>query len=180
MGATENMYLLSCLILLFYNYVEANFTSNWHRVVFFPSAHRVRRSSPEFLDPVLQKSLSEVELLYEFLSTGVQIDQNSKLTIRDPELSSLRKPTTFDVVCNDVIPKAISDIRRLGDQLSRAPGPLKREDFERTVLTMAYTALKTSKSENENQRKVWMESLTKLFVALRKDLMSLYNQDGRQ
>ncbi|XP_077325337.1 protein FAM180A [Lithobates pipiens] len=174
------MYLLPCLLLLFYNYVEANFTRKWQRVVFFPSAHRVRRSSPEFLDPVLQKSVPEVELLYEFLSTGVQIDPNSRLTLRDPELSSLRKATTFDVLCNDVIPKAISDIRRLGDQLSSVPGPLKKEDFERTALTMAYTALKTSKLENENQRRVWMESLTKLFVALRRDLMALYHKDGRQ
>ncbi|CAI9563154.1 unnamed protein product, partial [Staurois parvus] len=119
-------------------------------------------------------------LFIQFLSTGVQIDPNSRLTLRDPELSSLRKATTFDVLCNDVIPKAISDIRRLGDQLSKVPGPLKKEDFERTVLTMAYTALKTSKLENDNQRRVWMESLTKLFVALRRDLMSLYNKDGQQ
>ncbi|KAM5172335.1 protein FAM180A [Mantella aurantiaca] len=174
------MYLLPCLLLLFYNYVEANFTSKWQRVVFFPSAHRVRRSSPEFLDPILQQSVPEVELLYEFLSTGVQIDSDSKLTLLDPELSSLRKATTFDVVCNDVIPKAISDIRRLGDQLSKIPGPLKREDFERTVLTMAYTALKTPKSDNKNQRRVWMESLTKLFLALRRDLMFLYNKDDQQ
>ncbi|XP_018414064.1 PREDICTED: protein FAM180A [Nanorana parkeri] len=178
------MYLLPCLlVLLFYNYVEANFTSRWQLVVFFPSAHRVRRSSPQFLDPVLQKSMPEVELLYEFLSTGVQIDPDSRMTLRDPELSSLRKATTFDVVCNDVIPKAISDIRRLGDQLSMVRGPLKREDFERTVLTMAYTALKTSKSDNENQRRIWMESLNKLFVALKRDLMSLYNmydKEGQQ
>lgn len=114
------------------------------------------------------------------MSTGVQIDSDSRLSLRDPELSSLRKAATFDVVCNDVIPKAITDIRRLGDQLSKVPGPLKREDFERTVLTMAYAALKTSKFKNENQRRVWMESLTKLFVALRRDLKSLYNKDDQQ
>ncbi|KAM9313381.1 protein FAM180A [Gastrophryne carolinensis] len=171
------MHLLPCLLLLLYNCADANFTSiKWQRVVFFPSAHRVRRSSPEFLDPVLQKSLPEVELLYEFLSTGVKIDQENQLTLRDPELSSLRKASTFEVLCNDVIPKSISDIRRLGDQLSRVPGPLKRDDFERTALTMAYAALKTSAFHNEHQRRVWMESLTKLFLALRKDLMLSYNK----
>ncbi|XP_068129101.1 protein FAM180A isoform X2 [Hyperolius riggenbachi] len=149
------------------------------RLVFFPSAHRVRRSTPEFLDPVLQKSLPEVELLYEFLTTGVNIDQKDRLTLRDPELCSLRKATIFDVLCNDIIPKSISDIRRLGDQLSKVPGPLKKEDFERTVLTMAYTALKSSMLDNEDQQRVWMESLTKLFVALRRDLMSLHNKDGQ-
>ncbi|XP_075061534.1 protein FAM180A [Mixophyes fleayi] len=173
------MYLLSCVLLLLYNYVEANFTSKWQRVVFFPSAHRVRRSSPEFLDPVLQKSVPEVELLYEFLSTGVHIDQDNRLTLLDPELSSLRKATTFDVVCNDVIPKSIADIRRLRDKLSHVHSPLKREDFERTLLTMAYAALKTSKSENNNQQKIWMETVTELFIALRRDLMSLYNKERK-
>lgn len=174
------MYLQPCLLLLLYTYVDANVTtSRWHRAVFFPSAHRVRRSAAEFLDPVLQMSLPEVELLYEFLSTGVHISQDDRLTLRDPELSSLRKATTFDVVCNDVIPKSISEIRRLGDKLSHLPGPLKREDFERTLLTMAYGALKTSQSDNSNQQKFWMESLTKLFIALRRDLMFPYNNRGR-
>lgn len=174
------MYLQPCLLLLLYTYVDANVTaSKWHRAVFFPSAHRVRRSAAEFLDPVLQMSLPEVELLYEILSTGVHISQDDRLTLRDPELSSLRKATTFDVVCNDVIPKSISEIRRLGDKLSHLPGPLKREDFERTLLTMAYGALKTSQSDNSNQQKFWMESLTKLFIALRRDLMFPYNNRGR-
>ncbi|XP_075715922.1 protein FAM180A [Rhinoderma darwinii] len=173
------MYLQSCLLLLLYIYVDANVTSKWHRAVFFPSAHRVRRSSAEFLDPVLQMSMPEVELLYEFLSTGVNIDQDDRLTLRDPELSSLRSATTFDVVCNDVIPKSISEIRRLGDKLSHVPGPLKREDFERTLLTMAYGALKTSQSDNSDQQKFWMQSLTKLFIALRRDLMFPYNKGGQ-
>ncbi|CAN2387250.1 FAM180 family [Pristimantis euphronides] len=172
------MLIQCCLMLLLYNYVDANFTSKWHRAVFFPSAHRVRRSTPEFLDPVLQMSLPEVELLYEFLSTGVHIDQDDRLMLRDPELSSLRKASIFDAVCNDVIPKSISEIQRLGDKLSHVPGPLKREDFERTLLTMAYGALKTSQSDDSNQQKFWMQSLTKLFIALRKDLMFPYDKGG--
>ncbi|XP_069808140.1 protein FAM180A [Dendropsophus ebraccatus] len=177
------MYPQSCclLLLLLYSYAEANVTSSkWHRAVFFPSAHRVRRSSPELLDPVLQMSLPEVELLYEFLSTGVRIDPDERLRLRDPELSSLRKATTFDVVCNDVIPKSISEIRRLGDVLSHVPGPLRREDFERTLLTMAYGALKTSQSEDSDQQKFWMQSLTKLFIALRRDLMFPYDKGGHR
>ncbi|MEE6477786.1 hypothetical protein FKM82_011632 [Ascaphus truei] len=166
------------LLLLLYNYVEANFTSKWHRVVLFPTAQRVRRSSADLLNPVLQTSLPEVELLYEFLLTGVKIDQDHKMTLLDPELSSLRKATTFDVLCNDVIPKTITDIRRLGVKLTHAPGPLKREDFERTVLTMAYTAFRTSQAQNVHQQSVWMESFTKLYKALKRDLMFPYNREG--
>ncbi|XP_044133842.1 protein FAM180A isoform X1 [Bufo gargarizans] len=172
------MFIQSCLLSVLLLYVDANFTSKWHRALFFPSALRVRRSSPEFLDPILQMSLPEVELLYEFLTTGVNIDKDDRLTLRDPELSSLKKATTFDVVCNDVIPKSISEIQRLGDKLSHISGPLNRADFERTLLTMAYGALKTSQSDNSNQQKFWMQTLTKLFIALRRDLMFPYNKEG--
>uniref|UniRef100_A0A8C5WJI9 Family with sequence similarity 180 member A n=1 Tax=Leptobrachium leishanense TaxID=445787 RepID=A0A8C5WJI9_9ANUR len=172
------MYALSCLLLLLYNYVEANFTSKWQRVVLFPEAQRVRRSSPELVNPVLQKSVSEVELLYEFLLTGVHIDKENRLSLLDPELSTLRKATTFDVVCNDVIPKTVTDIRRLSAKLIHLQGPMKSEDFERTLLTMAYAALKMSKSKSSDQQKVWLESLVNLFMALRKDLIFPYNTEG--
>ncbi|XP_053574962.1 protein FAM180A [Bombina bombina] len=173
------MFLESCLVLLLFNYVEANFTTKWQRVPFFPTAHRVRRSSAELLNPVLQSSLKEVELLYEFLLSGVKIDQENRLTLQDPELSSLSKATIFDVVCNDVIPKSIGEIRRLGDMLSHVPGPLRNEDFERTLLTMAYSAYKTSNSESIHQQKVWIDSLIELFKALRRDLMFPYNKQSR-
>ncbi|KAM4747472.1 protein FAM180A [Rhinophrynus dorsalis] len=173
------MYLKCCLLLLLYNHVEANFTNKWQRVVFFPAAQRVRRSSAEFLNPVFQMSVPEVELLYEFLLTGVKIDPEHRLTLQDPELSSLRKATTFDVICNDVIPKTITEIRRLADKLSHVPGPLRREDFERILLTMVYTAHRTSQSRNKDQQKVWLESLTNLFMALRRDLMFPYHKEGQ-
>ncbi|CAH2276615.1 Hypothetical predicted protein [Pelobates cultripes] len=172
------MYALSCLLLLLYNYVEANFTSKWQRVVFFPEAQRIRRSSAELLNPVLQTSVSEVELLYEFLLTGVNIDNENRLSLLDPELATLRKATTFDVVCNDVIPKTITDIRRLGAKLIHLQGPMKTVDFERTLLTMAYTAIKISKCRNTDQQKVWLDSFTNLFTALRRDLIFPYNKEG--
>uniref|UniRef100_F6VH19 Uncharacterized protein n=1 Tax=Xenopus tropicalis TaxID=8364 RepID=F6VH19_XENTR len=149
-------------------------------IVYFPSAHRIRRSSAELLNPVLQKSVPEVELLYEFLLSGVKLNRDQVMTLQDPELSSLRKATTFHVICNDVIPKSLSDIRRLGARLSHAQGPLKRQDFERTLLTMAYTALKTPQSNTDHQQKIWLDSLTELFVALRRDLMFPYHREGGQ
>ncbi|KAG8431486.1 hypothetical protein GDO86_015428, partial [Hymenochirus boettgeri] len=145
--------------------------------VYFPSAQRIRRSSMELLDPVLQKSLSEVDLLYEFLLSGVKIGKGHSITLQDPELSSLRKATTFHVICNDIIPKTITDIRRLGAKLSYAQGPLRRTDFERTLITMAYTALRTSQSRTGHQQEIWLKSLTDLFTALQRDLMFPYHKE---
>ncbi|XP_053320297.1 protein FAM180A [Spea bombifrons] len=164
------MYVLTCLLLLLYNYVEANFTSKWQRMVLFPAAQRIRRSSAELQDPVLQTSELEVELLYEFLLTGVHLDKENRLSLLDPELASLRKAATFDVVCNDVIPKSISDIKRLAAMLSHQRGPLRKADFERTLLTAAYAAYRTSTFRNVHQQKVWLETLGNLFTTLKRDL----------
>jgi hypothetical protein len=82
----------------------------------------------------------------------------------------LRKASNFHTICNDVIPKRIPDIRRLSASLSSRPGILKKEDFERTVLTLAYAAYRTALSQGY-QKDIWAQSLVSLFQALRHDLM---------
>ncbi|GAB5568812.1 hypothetical protein PRBEI_2000262300 [Prionailurus iriomotensis] len=136
----------------------------------FPAAHRPKRSSSMPLNPVLQSSLEEVELLYEFLLAELDISPDLKISIKDEELSSLRKASDFRTICNDVIPKRIPDIRRLSASLSSHPGILKKEDFERTALTLAYTAYRTALSQG-HQKDIWAQSLLSLFQALRHDLM---------
>ncbi|OWK06333.1 hypothetical protein Celaphus_00012280, partial [Cervus elaphus hippelaphus] len=138
--------------------------------VLFPAAHRPKRSSSLPLNPILQSSLEEVELLYEFLLAELEISPDLKISIKDEELASLRKASDFRAVCNDVIPKSIPDIRRLSASLSSRPGILKKEDFERTALTLAYTAYRTALSQGY-QKDVWAQSLLSLFRALRHDLM---------
>ncbi|XP_071071386.1 protein FAM180A isoform X2 [Dasypus novemcinctus] len=138
--------------------------------VLFPAAHRPKRSSSIPLNLVLQNSLEEVELLYEFLLAELEIGPDLKISIKDEELASLRKASDFHTICNDVIPKRIPDIRRLSASLSSQPGSLRKEDFERTVLTLAYAAYRTAQSEG-HQKDVWAQSLLSLFHALRHDLM---------
>ncbi|XDA75928.1 hypothetical protein R6Z07F_006092 [Ovis aries] len=142
----------------------------WTRAVLFPAAYRPKRSSTLPLNPVLQSSLEEVELLYEFLLAELEISPDLKISIKDEELASLRKASDFRAICNDVIPKSIPDIRRLSASLSSRPGILKKEDFERTALTLAYTAYRTALSQGY-QKDVWAQSLLSLFRALRHDLM---------
>uniref|UniRef100_G1Q664 Family with sequence similarity 180 member A n=1 Tax=Myotis lucifugus TaxID=59463 RepID=G1Q664_MYOLU len=90
--------------------------------VLFPAAHRPKRSSSMPLNPVLQSSLEEVELLYEFLLAELDISPDLQISIKDEELASLRKASDFRTVCNDVIPKRIPDIRRLSASLASLPG----------------------------------------------------------
>ncbi|KFO18377.1 protein FAM180A [Fukomys damarensis] len=157
------------LLLLYYN-AQATVSHGWSRAVLFPAAHRPKRSSSVPLNPVLQTSLEEVELLYELLLAELEISPDLKISVKDEELASLRKASNFHTVCNDVIPKRIPDIRRLSASLASRPGILKKEDFERTVLTLAYTAYRTALSQGY-QKDIWAQALISLFQALRHDLM---------
>ncbi|XP_008119983.1 protein FAM180A isoform X1 [Anolis carolinensis] len=157
------------LLLLYYN-AHATVAPRWNRAMLFPSAHRVKRSSAALLNPVLQKSQDDVDLLFEFLLGELEISDDLKISVRDEELASMRKAMAFDTLCNDVIPKSIPDIRRLSARLSGYPGMLKKEDFERTVLTMVYTAYRAAKSQG-HQKDTWAESFVHLYKALKHDLM---------
>ncbi|XP_004594541.2 protein FAM180A [Ochotona princeps] len=157
------------LLLLYYN-AQATVSHRWNRALLFPAAHRPKRSSSMPLNPVLQTSLEEVELLYEFLLAELHISPDLKISIKDEELDSLRKASAFRTVCNDVIPKRLPDIRRLSASLAGRPGILRREDFERTVLTLAYTAYRTALAHGY-QKDVWAQSVVSLFQALRQDLL---------
>ncbi|XP_015687470.1 protein FAM180A [Protobothrops mucrosquamatus] len=162
------------LFLLYYN-AQGTVPPRWNRAMFFPSAHRVKRSSAVLLNPVLQKSREDVDLLFEFLLGELEIDDDLKITVKDEELASTRKAMMFDTLCNDVIPKSITEIRRLSSRLSGYPGMLKKEDFERTVLTMVYTAYRTAQSQG-HQKDTWAESFVNLYKLLMHDLKLLSSQ----
>ncbi|XP_042526049.1 protein FAM180A [Dipodomys spectabilis] len=164
------MYWKTLLLLLLYQSAQATVSRRWNRAMLFPAAHRPKKSSSLPLNPVLQTSLEEVELLYEFLLAELEISSDLRISIKDEELASFRKASNFHTICNDVIPKRIPDIRRLSASLASRPGVLKKEDFERTALTLAYAAYRTTLSQGY-QKDIWTQSLVSLFQALRHDLV---------
>lgn len=165
----EKMCWKTLLLLLLCYDAQATVSHRWSRAVLFPAAHRPKRSSSMPLNPVLQSSLEEVELLYEFLLAELEISPDLEISIKDEELASLRKATDFRTICNAIIPKRVPDIRRLSATLSSHPGVLKKEDFERTALTLAYAAYRAAMSQG-HQKDIWAQSLRSLFQALRRDL----------
>ncbi|XP_037369860.1 protein FAM180A [Talpa occidentalis] len=166
------------LLLLCYD-AQATVPQRWNRAPLFPVAHRPKRSSSMTLNPILQTSLEEVELLFEFLLAELKVGPDLQISIQDEELASLRKASAFHAVCNNVIPKRIPDIRRLSASLAQRPGILRKEDFERTALTLAYVAYRTALSQG-HQKDVWAQSLLSLFQALRQDLARSSGPRDRQ
>lgn len=114
---------------------------------------------------------SRVLSFFQILLAGMQIrGEDRTLLIPDEELASLRRVKTLEVICEDVLPKRLSDIRRLTAELAQRRQPLSWQDFERTVLTLVYTSQTLAQTTNQDQKELWMDSLLQLFQAVQKDL----------
>ncbi|XP_013876123.1 protein FAM180A [Austrofundulus limnaeus] len=142
-----------------------------HRKALYPAAYRVKRGAYSLINPTFQHSQEDAGLLFEILLSGMQIrGDNDTLLIPDEELASLRRVKALEIICEDVLPKKLSEIRRLTAELARRRRPLGWQDFERTVLTLVYTSQTLAQTADPYQRGLWTDSLMQLFRAVQKDL----------
>ncbi|PWA30162.1 hypothetical protein CCH79_00014962 [Gambusia affinis] len=137
----------------------------------FPSAYLIKRGAYSLINPTFLHSEEDAKLLFEILLAGMQIQGEERpLLIPDEELASLRSVKTLEVICEDVLPKKLSDIRRLMADLAQRRRPLSWQDFERTVLTLVYSSQILSQISNQHQKELWMETLVQLVRAVQRDL----------
>ncbi|XP_028255963.1 protein FAM180A [Parambassis ranga] len=145
--------------------------SQHHRKALYPSAYRIKRGTYSLINPTFQRTVKDVDLLFEILLAGLQIrGEHHTLLIPDEELASLRSVEKLKVICEDVLPKRLSDIRRLTAELVQQQRPLCLQDFERTVLTLVYTTQTLARITDQQQREAWTDALIQLFHAVQKDL----------
>lgn len=97
-------------------------------------------------------------------------DATGIMLIPDEELASLRSVEKLEVICDDVLPKSLSDIRRLTAELAQRRQPLRRQDFERTVLTLVYSAQTLARLTNQQEKEAWTDAVMQLFRVVQKDL----------
>ncbi|XP_006780907.1 protein FAM180A [Neolamprologus brichardi] len=145
--------------------------SQHHRKALYPSAYRIKRETYSLINPTFQHSVEDIQLLFEILLGGMQIQGDGHtLLIPDEELASLRSVEKLEVICEEVLPKRLSDIRRLTAELTQRRQHLSWQDFERTVLTLVYTTQTLAQITNKHQKEIWTDTLIQLFQALQKDL----------
>ncbi|XP_048112092.1 protein FAM180A-like [Alosa alosa] len=156
--------LLQCALFFCFS------TARQYRAL-FPAVHRARRGTAAMVNPVFQKSIKDVDLFYE---VGLHPEEmhTSSVLVETQELASLRHTHILEVICEDFLPKKLTDIRRLTSALSQHAGSatLRREDFERTILTMVYSAQHVAQASSHHQRELWAESFVELFRAIKRDL----------
>ena len=124
------------------------------------------------LQGVLKHFCLTFDPLAQALLAGLQIAGGAghSLLIPDEELASLRSLRRLEVVCEDVLPKRLSEVRRLTAALARQRTPLSGPDFERTVLTMVFALQVLADISAAHQREVWADALLQLFRAVHQDL----------
>lgn len=146
----------------------------WRRAL-YPSAFRVKRGTPAFINPSFQKTVEEAGLLYEVLLSGGFMDaMHGTLHVPDAELSSLRRLQVLEVLCEDVLPRSLSEILRVSAGLEQQRGSLRLEDFERTVLTLVFTAQQIQQKQSTAQREIWRNTLIRLYQAIKADLQHIH------
>ncbi|XP_056137760.1 protein FAM180A [Lampris incognitus] len=154
---------------LFYSCIHTCDTQRRNKAL-FPSV-RVKRGMLTMLNPTFLKAIDDVNLLFEILLSGLQFgDSSRQFSVNDAELASFRKTRKLEVICEEIVPRKLTDIRKLTAHLSNHFGHLHQEDFERTLLTLVYTTQQLVNSTTNHQRDIWAESFVSLFKAIKQDL----------
>ncbi|KAG8012463.1 hypothetical protein GBF38_020229 [Nibea albiflora] len=140
--------------------------TNFDVKALFPAASRIKRA----VNPTFHNSFDDVHLLFEILLAG-HFEDSGGFSVQDAELASLRKTRNLRVICEEIIPRKLTDIFRLISDLSNHDGHLHQDDFERTLLTLVYSAQQMVNATAGKQREVWEESFVSLYKAIKQDLI---------
>ncbi|KAK5848971.1 hypothetical protein PBY51_008649 [Eleginops maclovinus] len=158
-------------LLIIVNLAMHLVASQHQRKALYPSAYRIKRGTYSLINPTFQHSAEDVDLLFEILLAGMQIRGGEHhMLIPDEELASLRHVEKLEVICEDVLPKTLSDIRRLTVELDRRRQPLSWQDFERTVLTLVYATQTLAEVSSQQEKEAWTDAAVQLFRAVQRDL----------
>ncbi|KAK6317685.1 protein FAM180A [Coregonus clupeaformis] len=112
----------------------------------------------------LGKSISDANLMFEFLLGGVEIDKDNNIVLLDLEMASMRQGRAFLAHINDNIPKTLSSVEQMVKDLEdqRGPLPLSQPRFESLILGMVYSAHQAKLQEREEDQEKWGEVLIRL------------------
>ncbi|KAM4554458.1 protein FAM180A [Fundulus diaphanus] len=98
-------------------------------------------------------SLSDANLMFEFLLFGLEINQDDNVFLLDEELASMRKGQEFLSRINDGIPKSLRSMELMAQNMEKTP--LTRDQFENLVLSMVYSALQARVQRSREEREAW-------------------------
>ncbi|XP_015250643.1 PREDICTED: protein FAM180A-like [Cyprinodon variegatus] len=108
-------------------------------------------------------SLSDANLMFEFLLSGVEINQDNNVFLLDEELASMRKGREFLSRINDDIPLSPRTMQAMVQTMKiDQKTTLNVDKFERLVLCMVYSALQARVQPSQEERQAWSGVLLQL------------------
>ncbi|XP_007256040.3 protein FAM180A [Astyanax mexicanus] len=120
------------------------------------------------------RSVSDANLMFEFLLGGLKIDADNNVGIRDQEMASMRQGRAFLTHLNDNIPKTVPAMEELLVTLEGKDQSFSQPRFETLIFGIVYSAYQVQKQEAEReeaQQKAWADVLGRLanvtFIQLR-------------
>ncbi|KAK0132949.1 Protein FAM180A [Merluccius polli] len=127
----------------------------------------VKRGLPKMQNPIFHKSVDDVNLLFE-------VNPAVRPTLRSRRRRAAAEGRRAGLPEEDADAGELTDIRRLISGLLGHVGRLRQGDFERTLLTMVYTAQHVIASTTDHQREAWAESFVGLYKAIKEDLIEAW------
>uniref|UniRef100_UPI00398ECD13 protein FAM180A n=1 Tax=Pristiophorus japonicus TaxID=55135 RepID=UPI00398ECD13 len=118
---------------------------------------------------MFHRDVGNTFLMYEFLLGGLAIDEDSTVTLKDEELSSMRSAKVFHNIMNIYVPKTPTAIKERLAVVSRAGEFLEMDTFEQLLLAAVYTAHRAQRS-NQTERQAWAGPFCQLVAAITHDL----------
>ncbi|XP_038562402.1 protein FAM180A [Micropterus salmoides] len=117
-------------------------------------------------NPTSQKtgsSVSDANLMFEFLLGGVELDQDNNIVLFDKEMASMRQGRAFLSQINDNIPRSLSSMTQMVTVLEgQRMRLLTQAQFESLVLSMVYSAYQALHQERKEEQEAWGGMLLQL------------------
>ncbi|XP_071353999.1 protein FAM180B [Trachinotus anak] len=108
-------------------------------------------------------SISDANLMFEFLLGGAELDQDNNIVLLDKEMASMRQGRVFLSQINDGIPKSLRSMMQLVKTLEgQRRRPLTQREFESLILSMVYSAQQARHQEKKEEQEAWGEVLLQL------------------
>ncbi|KAL0968840.1 hypothetical protein UPYG_G00272580 [Umbra pygmaea] len=117
-----------------------------------------------FASQGLDQSISEANLMFEFLLSGIEIDEDNNIFLLDLEMASMKQGRAFLARINDNIPKTLSSIDQMVKALEdqRGPLPLAAPQFESLILGIVYCAHQAKLQVQDDDRDKWSDVMFRL------------------
>ncbi|XP_043121054.1 protein FAM180A [Puntigrus tetrazona] len=118
------------------------------------------------------RSENDANLMFEFLWSGLEIDADNNIVMRDQEIASMRQGRAFLSLINDSIPKTVSAMENLLAELEKQDNSFTQARFETLLLGTVYSAYQARNQRLESEQQAWKDILGRLanvtFVQLRR------------